>query len=1332
MMYRLHKPAVVLAALLQVLPLARTLMTNPATASTFAIILRWGIGAGAVIGSVDAVSGATSTFTTPSTFSGAVGTIFSNNVSVSIGGGNTAASSDYFITSSGTVTSTTLGNGQSTTNAMPPGLNFKSSWVNNASTIGGVIYGTPTTAGSFPVTVTCVSPGNAQLSQAITITISGVTTPTAPSITGQPVALNVAAGKNASFTVTAGGTAPLIYYWSKNNVRLADGGNVAGSSTATLTLTGVSATDAGSYSVLVSNAVGTATSTAAALTVVLPPAIATQPAPQTQAVGASATFSVTATGSTPLNYFWIKNGAAIANGTKYSGVNTSNLIVATLATTDAGNYSVTITNLAGSVTSSVAALTIVSSPTITTPPANVSVIAGSNASFTVTAAGSAPLVYQWLKGGTPLADGGNVSGSTTATLNLSAVSAGDAASYSVTVSNSLGGVISPAATLTVAIPPAVTASPVGATILAGSNVTFTVTASGTAPLAYQWLKNNVKISGATSATLSLANVTIADAANYSVTVTNAVGSATSAAATLTVLAPPAITLQPANTTVAQGSNVSLTVTASGTAPLTYQWLKNSAPISGATSNVLTLTAVTTNDAAGYSVLITNIVGNVTSSSATLTVLVPPTIVTQPASVTSVAGSNVSFTVTAGGSGTLTYQWLKNGVNISGATSATLTLVNVSLTNAANYSVVVGNAASSVTSGTATLTVLSPPAITSQPANATVAQSSNVTFTVTASGTAPLVYQWLKNGSPISGATSNVLTLTAVTTNDAASYSVVVTNIVGNIASSSAPLTVLVPPTIVSSPASATVTQGNSASFTVTASGTAPLTYQWLKNGVNISGATSAALTFTSASTTNAANYSVTVANAAGSATSAAATLTVQTPPSIVTQPASQFGALGSPITLSVSASGTGPLNYQWFQSGVALADGGNISGSTSNVLTIAALTTNEIATYFVVVSNVIGSVTSTNANISVNVAPIITVPPTDQYVAVGSNAVLTVATTGSNPLTYQWLKNGVKLANSATVSGATSSSLTLLKTTATSSANYSVIVKNVYGSVTSVAAKLSVLTPPSIAAAPRITIPQTGGSARAGTNAVFTIKPTGSAPLSYQWFKNGVALVNGGNVSGATTNTLKISALTTNDTAVYHVVVSNPVGRATSPQTALTVFVAPIITQSPASQSVRMGQRVTFRSSATGTAPLRYQWYKNTKAIPGATNLVFTIATAKATDAGTYYAVVSNFAGSSTSAKATLTVTSGDGGGNDNLRTQATLATVSLPPFITNLSRNSVGGVTLNASGTAGTNYILQASADLQSWTNISTNTADTNGQWQATDPDAATLPARFYRLATP
>ena len=1342
MFFHLHRPAVVLAALLQVLPLARTLITNPATGSTFAMILRWGIGAGAVVGSVDAVSGATSVFTTPSTFSGAVGTAFNNNVTVSIGGGNTAAANDYFVLTAGTVSSALLANGQSTTVTMPPGLTFTASWVNRATTIGGVITGTPTTPGTYKTSVTCVSPGNAQLSQAITITISGSVAPTAPAITGQPAAANVIAGKNATFTVTASGTAPLTYYWAKNGASLANAGNVSGANTATLTLTGVSATDAGNYSVLVSNAVSTVTSTAAALTVITPPVITASPAPQTQAVGSSANFSVTATGSAPLNYFWLKNGATIANGTKYAGVNASNLTVATLTTADAGNFSVIITNLAGSVTSSIAPLTVVSSPTITTPPASVAVVAGANAAFTVTAAGSTPLFYQWLKNSAPLANGGNISGAATATLSISAATTADAAGYSVTVSNALGAVTSTAATLTVAIPPAITTAPVGTTILAGSNVTFTVTATGTAPLAYQWLKNGGVIAGATAATLTLTKVSATDAANYSVAVTNAVGSATSSAATLIVLVPPAITTQPANISVTQGNNAAFAVTATGTAPLNFQWLKNGVPISGANSNVLTLSVVTTNDAASYSVVVTNIVGTLASSSATLTVLVPPTILSQPVSATILAGSNVTFTVVASGTPPLTYQWQKNGGNISGATTATLTLANVSAADTASYAVVVGNATTSVTSSSATLTVLIAPAITTQPANVSITQGNAASFAVTATGTAPLSFQWLKNGVPISGANSNVLTFSVVTTNDAASYSVVVTNIVGTLASSSATLTVLVPPTILSQPASVTVTAGSAAAFAITASSATPMTYQWRKNGVAISGATAATLTFGSATTADAASYSVVVSNSGGSVTSANAVLTVQVPPSIATQPANQFGALGSPIVLAVTAAGTGPLSYQWFQAGVPLAEGGNISGSTSNILTIAGLTTNEVASYFVVVTNVIGSVTSTSASVSVNIAPIISSQPASQFIAAGSSATLTVTATGSNPLTYQWLKNGRKFGNSATVSGATSNTLTLTKTALKSSGNYSVVVKNIYGSATSVPAQLTVLNPPTLAAAaPRIMGPQAGGLAKAGASATLSITVKGSAPLSYQWFKDGVALTNGGSVSGANANVLKITALTTSDTAAYHVMVSNPVGAAVSGRIPLTVFVAPVITSQPVSKNVYVGRTVSFSASATGTAPMSFQWYKGKKAVAGATNFVFVIANVQTTDAGMYSAVAKNFAGSATSVAATLTVlVKGDGGGNDKVVTQNVVAApvqllsqvtiASAPPLIiANILQNADGSFTLNCSGTPGTNYLVEASADLAAWTGISTNTADANGQWQITDTTRA--PSRFYRLKT-
>ncbi len=283
---------------------------------------------------------------------------------------------------------------------------------------------------------------------------------------------------------------------------------------------------------------------------------------------------------------------------------------------------------------------------------------------------------------------------------------------------------------------------------------------------------------------------------------------------------------------------------------------------------------------------------------------------------------------------------------------------------------------------------------------------------------------------------------------------------------------------------------------------------------------SATLTLANVTTADAASYSVVVANTAGNVTSGNAALTVHFPPGIVTQPSNQFGAPGSNIVLSVTANGTGPLTYQWFNSGSgALADGRNISGSTSNILTIISLTTNEVGSYFVVVSNAFGIVTSISASMAINASPIITSQPASRFAALGSNAVFTVVATGSSPFSYQWLKNGLRLVNSPTVSGATSNSLTLLKVAAPASANYSVVIMNTYGSATSATAKLSVLSPPSspphcVSTCGVHRGPAGGPAGHGGTNIAFTITATGSAPLSYQWFKDGTALADGGTVFG--------------------------------------------------------------------------------------------------------------------------------------------------------------------------------------------------------------------------
>jgi hypothetical protein len=174
------------------------------------------------------------------------------------------------------------------------------------------------------------------------------------------------------------------------------------------------------------------------------------------------------------------------------------------------------------------------------------------------------------------------------------------------------------------------------------------------------------------------------------------------------------------------------------------------------------------------------------------------------------------------------------------------------------------------------------------------------------------------------------------------------------------------PTITTQPTNRTVTVGQTASFSVVASGTAPLSYQWRKNGTNISGATSASYTTpATVMADNGALFSVVVSNSAGSATSNNATLIVNAiAPTITTQPANRTVTIGQTASFSVVASGTAPLSYQWRKNGT------NISGATSSSYTTpATVSSDNGATFSVVVSNSAGSVTSNNATLTVNPLP---------------------------------------------------------------------------------------------------------------------------------------------------------------------------------------------------------------------------------------------------------------------------------------------------------------------------------------------------------------------------
>jgi len=271
------------------------------------------------------------------------------------------------------------------------------------------------------------------------------------------------------------------------------------------------------------------------------PWIGVQPQSLTNNAGTTAAFSASAYGPAPLTYRWCKNGVRLSDAGDVSGSASPTLTLSNVLGADGASYSLVVSNAYNTVTSSVASLTVLD-PVITNPPASLSVPAGSTAVFTVGAAGTPTLAYRWKKGGVNLSNGGNISGATSATLTISNVQSADAASYSVAVTNSLSYALSAPAMLSLGFPPAITNQPASRTNFAGTAATFSVGATG-GGLSYQWLcagtnlADGGRISGSASSTLTLSPVLGADTANYSVVVTNSSGSITSSNAALTVLLP---------------------------------------------------------------------------------------------------------------------------------------------------------------------------------------------------------------------------------------------------------------------------------------------------------------------------------------------------------------------------------------------------------------------------------------------------------------------------------------------------------------------------------------------------------------------------------------------------------------------------------------------------------------------------------------------------------------------------------------------------------------------------------------------------------------------------
>jgi uncharacterized repeat protein (TIGR03803 family) len=835
---------------------------------------------------------------------------------------------------------------------------------------------------------------------------------------------------------------------------------------------------------------------------------------------------------------WPTNGTLLAGGAATVVAVTPNVLATNLA---AGSYTATLyfTNLLDqSVQSRQVALAIVSLPLITSQPTNQAVLDGMTATFSVGTATNALLYYQWQfdsgSGLMSLTDGGRISGSATSSLTINNVAPGNVGAYSVMVSNAAGPVTSDSASLTIITgqPPVIVSAPASQTLLPGATATFTVTAVGDQPLSYFWqlnganLANGGNLSGSATSTLAIRSATVLNSGNYSVLITNSFGSVTSAVAVLNLTG---VT----SSGVALETLYSFTTNAPGCLPFggliqakngSFYGTASGGGASGFgtvfqmnTNGVVTLVHAFQYGSGGcfpVAALVQGVNGLLYGTAAVGGDGNGDGTVFQAS-----ANGTVAWLLNSGSSGSVPFGGLVQGLdgNFYGTT-----LEGGAYTYGALYPWGYGTVFKATTNGSLT-------AIHSFNYEEGVYPSSTLV-----QGADGNFYGTAQNGGT-NGGWGTIFKIT--------------------------PAGILTP----------------LFSFANT-NGALPFAGLVQDSGGTFYGTTTIGGSSASASAVPIPSYAgrgFTCADGAGT-----------------------VFKLAADGTFTSLYSFTGGNDGSNCYGGLLLASDGNLYGTTESggvygLGTVFRITTDGTLATLVsfdgyqganpectLIQGTDGRLYGTTQNggangwgaifrLSIDSPLQITQQPHPQLAFAGDTVTFSVATFGSLPVSYEWLKNGMSLSDGGNVSGFSSRTLTLTNLGVADAALYSVVVSNTYGAVTSAVARLEVIfSPPYVISGPE------AQTVLVGATVTFSVEAAGDA-LTFQWQKNGTNLVDGGNISGSATPTLTLAAVTVTNVGTYSVIVSNALDVVSSSSAVLTVL--PV---NPPGTSL-----TSIRSFSSGTTP---------------------------------------------------------------------------------------------------------------------------------------------------
>jgi hypothetical protein len=730
--------------------------------------------------------------------------------------------------------------------------------------------------------------------------------------------------------------------------------------------------------------------------------------------------------------------------------------------------------------------------------------------------------------------------------------------------------------------------------------------------------------------------------------------------------PPTCTPSPAAAQTDVGSAVTFTAGCTGgTGALTYQWTVNGSPTGAAgTSNSVYLGSAGT---ITVGVTATDSLNESGSGTATATAVNSPTCA--PTTTTPQTDENVNATFAAncsGGTGALSYQWSVNGV-AQGATGSSFGLSEPA-TGSYTVSVTATDAVGGYGSGSATDTVVSPPAC--GPSSAQTDVNRSVTFTANCSGgTGNLSYQWYVNGSARSGATGSSLALTEAV---AGTYTVsaTATDAVGGSGSGSGSDKVVSGPSCSVSPTAQTdVNRPVSFRVTSCSGGTGAYSYQWAVNNVAQSGATGTSFSF-SEPTAQTYGVEMTVTDAVGgTSVTPTAAIIVSSPACTVTPSPTQTDTNISATFTANCSGGTGGYQYQWSVNGVAQGATGSsfgLSEPTSGTYSVSVTATDVVG------GSGSGSATDTVVN------PPVCGPGSGQIDVNRSVTFTANCSGGTGNLAYQWYVNG------SARSGATGSSLALTEAVA-GTYTVSVTATDAVGGSGSGSGSDLVVSGPSCSVSP---------TAQTDVNEPVSFRVTscsgGTGAYSYQWAVNNVAQ------SGATGTSFSFSEPTAQTYGV-EMTVTDAVGGTSVAPTAAIIVAPPSCTALP-SLTVDLGQAATYTASCSGgTGGYLYQWSINGTQQSGATGSTFSPSTAAVTSGETISLGATDVVG-------------GTGGVSGSLKVNSALS-CSAPASVAVTPTASASFATSCSGGTTGYVYQWQVSSNGgSSWSNDTSDSGATTG----------------------